>query len=135
MSQQCFCPGWKCKSFIIMGGCSCGQATSTEVWIYRNDALREAVVAFRGTSNLQDMMVDAALALSAFSPGAGQQSRTPEEVAEQLSDEDLMRGPMAGLFRSLKVSMRSAVGNREGDNQQENAADVAAIIYFIDVPS
>lgn len=45
------------------------QATSTEVWIYRNSSLREAVVAFRGTSNPQDMMTDASLALSAFSPG------------------------------------------------------------------
>ena len=47
----------------------CGQATSTEVWLYRNREAREAVIAFRGTSNPQDMMTDASLSLSAFSPG------------------------------------------------------------------
>ena len=46
-----------------------GQATSTEVWMYRNRETREAVIAFRGTSNVQDMMTDSSLALSAFSPG------------------------------------------------------------------
>ena len=45
------------------------QATSTEVWIYRNEQTKEAVIAFRGTSNPKDMMTDAALAMSAFSVG------------------------------------------------------------------
>jgi hypothetical protein len=45
------------------------QATSTEVWLYRNREAREAVIAFRGTSNPQDMATDASLSLSAFSPG------------------------------------------------------------------
>lgn len=48
----------------------CGaQATSTEVWLYRNREAREAVIAFRGTSNPQDFITDASLSLSAFSPG------------------------------------------------------------------
>ena len=45
------------------------QTTSTEAWIYRNGETREAVIAFRGTSNPQDMMTDASLSLSTFSPG------------------------------------------------------------------
>ena len=32
---------------------SAAQATSTEVWIYRNQATREAIVSFRGTSDPQ----------------------------------------------------------------------------------
>ena len=39
------------------------------MWLYRNREAREAVIAFRGTSNPQDMMTDASLSLSAFSPG------------------------------------------------------------------
>ncbi len=79
------------------------QATSTEVWIYRNEKTKEAVIAFRGTSNPQDMMTDAALAMSAFSPGDRQPGKAPDEVAAELSDEDVMKGPLGGIFQGIKV--------------------------------
>lgn len=83
--------------------CCAVQATSTEVWTYRNQKTKEAVISFRGTSNPQDMMTDAALAMSAFSPGHREGSKPPHEVAAELSDEELMEGPLGGLFRGIKV--------------------------------
>ena len=82
---------------------SAGQATSTEAWIYRNRASREAIVSFRGTSDPQDMMTDACMALAAFSPGDRPDSRSPEEVANSLSQKELEQGPLGGIFKSIKV--------------------------------
>ena len=48
-------------------------------------------------------MTDAALAMSAFSPGDRQPGRAPDEVAAELSDEDIMKGPLAGIFQGIKV--------------------------------
>ena len=48
-------------------------------------------------------MTDAALAMSAFSPGDRQPGRAPDEVAAKLSDEDIMKGPLAGIFQGIKV--------------------------------
>ena len=80
------------------------QATSTEAWIYRNRASREAIVSFRGTSDPQDMMTDACMALAAFSPGDRPDSRSPEEVADSLSQAELEQGPLGGIFKSIKVT-------------------------------
>lgn len=74
------------------------------MWIYRNQQTREAVIAFRGTSNPQDMMTDAALAMSAFSPGhRSGGSKSPDDVAAELSDEEVLQGPLGGIFASIKV--------------------------------
>ena len=81
-----------------------GQATSTEAWIYRNRASQEAIVSFRGTSDPQDMMTDACMALAAFSPGQRPDSRSPEEVADCLSQAELEQGPLGGIFKSIKVA-------------------------------
>ena len=80
------------------------QASSTEVWIYRNNSTREAIVSFRGTSDPKDMLTDAAMSLSAFSPGQRPDSRSPEEVADSLSDEELENGPLGGIFKGIKVT-------------------------------
>ena len=87
---------------------SAAQATSTEAWIYRNRGTREAIVSFRGTSDPQDMMTDACMALAAFSPGQRPGSRSPEEVADSLSQEELEQGPLGGIFKSIKVSTSAA---------------------------
>ncbi len=90
--------------FIELSEChSVMQATSTEAWIYRNNKSREAIVSFRGTSDPKDMMTDAAMSLSAFSPGQRPNSRTPEEVADSLSDKELEDGPLGGIFKGIKV--------------------------------
>ncbi|KAK9918553.1 hypothetical protein WJX75_004940 [Coccomyxa subellipsoidea] len=79
------------------------RATSTEVWIYRNEQTKEAVIAFRGTSNPKDMMTDAALAMSAFSVGhRSSGSRSPDDVAAELSDEEVLQGPLGGIFAGIK---------------------------------
>ena len=80
------------------------QATSTEAWIYRNNSTREAIVSFRGTSDPKDMMTDAAMSLAAFSPGQRPDSRSPEDVANGLSDEELENGPLGGIFKGIKVT-------------------------------
>ncbi|EIE18845.1 alpha/beta-hydrolase [Coccomyxa subellipsoidea C-169] len=91
----------KAVAFIL------NRATSTEVWIYRNQQTREAVIAFRGTSNPQDMMTDAALAMSAFSPGhRSGGSKSPNDVAAELSDEEVLQGPLGGIFASIKSMER-----------------------------
>ena len=84
--------------------CSVWQATSTEAWIYRNNSTREAIVSFRGTSDPKDMMTDAAMSLAAFSPGQRPDSRSPEDVANSLSDEELENGPLGGIFKGIKVT-------------------------------
>ena len=85
------------------------QATSTEVWIYRNRAAREAIVSFRGTSEPQDMLTDACMALAAFSPGQRPDSRSPEEVADSLSQDELEQGPLGGIFKSIKVNVFASI--------------------------
>ncbi|BDA48953.1 probable phospholipase A1 EG1, chloroplastic/mitochondrial at C-terminar half [Coccomyxa sp. Obi] len=110
------------------------RATSTEVWIYRNEKTKEAVIAFRGTSNPQDMMTDAALAMSAFSPGDRQPGRAPDEVAAELSDEDVMKGPLGGIFQGIK-SMESVripklpfgKGKRKGKGRGKSSRPLKAV--------
>jgi hypothetical protein len=51
------------------------------------------------------MMTDAAMSLSAFSPGQRPDSRSPEDVANSLSDEELENGPLGGIFKGIKVSI------------------------------
>ena len=55
-------------------------------------------------SQMQDMMTDAAMSLSAFSPGQRPDSRSPADVANSLSDEELENGPLGGIFKGIKVS-------------------------------
>ena len=74
------------------------QPTDTEAWIFVNDK-HEIVIAFRGTSSPADMAKDALCDLAAFSPGDRPQSRQPEEVAEEISDEEVAEGPMGGMFK------------------------------------
>ena len=87
------------------------QATSTEAWIYRNRASREAIISFRGTSDPQDMMTDACMALAAFSPGDRPDSRSPEEVADSLSQAELEQGPLGGIFKSIKVAFPASISH------------------------
>ncbi len=80
------------------------QAADTEVWVYRNKDKREAVFAFRGTSSPQDMMTDSAFTLAAYCPGDRPPSRSPEEVAAEIADEDVKEGPMKKIFSAVDVS-------------------------------
>ena len=50
-------------------------------------------------------MTDAAMSLSAFTPGQRPDSRSPEEVADGLSTEELENGPLGGIFKSIKASL------------------------------
>lgn len=79
------------------------QQTDTEVWIYRCLERKQIVISFRGTSSPKDMLTDAALDLAAFNPGGSRQSRPPEDVAEEMSEEELENGPLGGLYKGMKV--------------------------------
>ena len=103
-SRVCACETCARRAkWALMRLSAAAQATSTEAWIYRNRASREAIVSFRGTSDPQDMMTDACMALAAFSPGDRPDSRSPEEVADSLSQAELEQGPLGGIFKSIKV--------------------------------
>ena len=78
------------------------QKTDTEAWVYVNDD-HEIVIAFRGTASPADMVKDALVDLAAFSPGNRPDSRQPEQVAEEVSDEELEEGPMGGFLKTAKV--------------------------------
>lgn len=64
----------------------------------------EIVIAFRGTSTPVDMIKDAVFDLAAFSPGNRPKSKGPEEVAEEVSDEELEEGGMGGFLKFAEVS-------------------------------
>ena len=49
-------------------------------------------------------MTDAAMSLEAFTPGKRPDSRSPEDVANSLSDEELENGPLGGIFKGIKAS-------------------------------
>ncbi|KAK9813880.1 hypothetical protein WJX73_003222 [Symbiochloris irregularis] len=76
--------------------------TDTEGWVFVNDN-HEIVVAFRGTSSPADMIKDAVFDLAAFSPGNRPKSKGPEEVAEEVSDEDLEKGGMGGFLKFAEM--------------------------------
>lgn len=80
------------------------QESDTEVWIYRSTEKRQIVISFRGTSTPKDMLTDMALDLAAFNPSGKGRSRSPEEVAEEMSDEELENGPLGGLYKGMKAS-------------------------------
>lgn len=82
------------------------QESDTEVWLFKSTEERQIVIAFRGTSTPKDMLTDMALDLAAFNPAGKNNSRTPEEVAEELSDEELEKGPLGGLFKSVKARFK-----------------------------
>lgn len=71
--------------------------------MYRNKDKREAVFAFRGTSSPQDMLTDTAFTLAAYCPGDRPPSRSPEEVAAEIADEDVTEGPMGSIFSAIDV--------------------------------
>eukprot|EP00884_Botryococcus_braunii_P017013 jgi/Botrbrau1/3996/Bobra.0016s0008.1 len=73
----------------------------TEAWVYRNKEKKEAVFAFRGTSSPQDMVTDSAFVLAAYSPGDRPPSRSPEEVAAEIADEETVGGPLQSVFSAI----------------------------------
>ena len=48
------------------------------------------------------MLTDMALDLAAFNP-PGRSSRSPDEVAEGMSEEEVENGPLGGLYKGMKV--------------------------------
>ena len=48
------------------------------------------------------MLTDVALDLAAFNP-PGRSSRSPDEVAEEMSEEEVENGPLGGLYKGMKV--------------------------------
>lgn len=85
------------------------QLTDTEVWVYRSVAKKQIVISFRGTASPRDMLTDMALDLAAFNP-PGRTSRSPEEVAESMSEEEVENGPLGGLYKGMKVGCRGEGG-------------------------
>lgn len=54
-------------------------------------------------------VTDMALDLAAFNPGNRRKSKGPEEVAEEMSDEEIEKGPLGGLYKTMKVPFTTAV--------------------------
>lgn len=79
------------------------QAVDTELWLYRSKAKKQIVISFRGTASPKDMLTDMALDLAAFNPGGKDDSRSPDEVAESMSEEEMENGPLGGLYKGMKV--------------------------------
>lgn len=49
------------------------------------------------------MLTDMSLDLSAFSPEGDEESKHPEEVAEEIPEEEWEKGPFGGMYKALKV--------------------------------
>lgn len=77
--------------------------TDTEVWLYRSTENKQIVISFRGTASPKDMLTDMALDLAAFDPAGKKDSRSPDEVAEGMSEEEMENGPLGGLYKGMKV--------------------------------
>lgn len=84
------------------------QEADTEVWIYRSTEKKQIVVSFRGTSSPKDMLTDMALDLAAFDPAGRSETRSPDEVAESMSEEEIENGPLGGLYKGMKVGVLHA---------------------------
>lgn len=74
------------------------------MWIYKSAAQKQIVISFRGTASPRDMLTDMALDLAAFNPEGGRTSRSPDEVAEEMSEEEVEKGPLGGLYKGMKVT-------------------------------
>lgn len=79
------------------------QKSDTEVWIYQNTEKRQIVISFRGTTSPKDMLTDMALDLAAFDPAGKTDTRSPDEVAENMSEQEMEDGPLGGLYKGMKV--------------------------------
>ncbi len=77
--------------------------SDTEVWLYRSAEKKQIVISFRGTASPKDMLTDMALDLAAFDPAGKTDSRSPDEVAESMSEEEMENGPLGGLYKGMKV--------------------------------
>lgn len=84
-------------------GCCCWQGQDIESWIYRNIDDREAIISFRGTMTTGHMLTDIDLDLAAFNPGGRRESRSPEEVSDEIPDEEILKGPLEPLMNMCKV--------------------------------
>ena len=81
------------------------QGQDIESWIYRNIDDREAIVSFRGTMTPGHMLTDIDLDLAAFNPGGRRESRSPEDVSDEIPDEEIMKGPLEPLMNMCKVKL------------------------------
>lgn len=79
------------------------QGQDIETWIYRNIDEREAIISFRGTMTPEHMLTDIDLDLAAFNPGGRKECRSPEEVSDEIPDEEIMKGPLEPLMNMCKV--------------------------------
>lgn len=81
--------------------------SDTEVWLYRSTEEKQIVISFRGTASPKDMLTDMALDLAAFDPAGKKDSRSPDEVADNMSEEEMENGPLGGLYKGMKVRLRN----------------------------
>ena len=71
--------------------------------MYANWEDKKIALSFRGTSSPKDMLTDMSLDLAAFNPEGDETSKQPEEVAEEISEEEWESGPFGGMYKGLKV--------------------------------
>ena len=72
--------------------------------MYRSTEAKQIVISFRGTVSPKDMLTDMALDLAAFDPADKKDVRSPDEVAEDMSEEEMENGPLGGLYKGMKVT-------------------------------
>ena len=89
--------------FSVSSGRLYLQESDTELWMYANWEERKIVISFRGTSSPKDMLTDMSLDLAAFNPEGDDESKQPEDVAQEISEEEWENGPFGGLYKALKV--------------------------------
>ena len=87
------------------------QGQDIEAWIFRNIDDHEIVLSFRGTMTPGHMLTDIDLDLAVFNPGGRRESRSPEDVADEIPDEEIIKGPLEPLMNMAKVGSISDLGH------------------------
>ena len=49
------------------------------------------------------MLTDMSLDLAAFNPEGDERNKDPEEVAQEIPEEEWEKGPFGGMYKALKV--------------------------------